>query len=195
MGWAIDGGDTGGQGWYDLTMECDPANAETIWTGGVNVWKSVNGGTNYTLNGHWYGGGGAPYVHADIHCLYAVPGSSPTRIISGNDGGVFSTTNGGTTWSDLSSNLAIAQQYRLGLAALNANLVITGWQDNGTNLRNGAANNRVLGGDGMESAIDHTNSNMEKCIMALYQNLLTEVVHSATLWAVAVSMKMKTVHG
>jgi Putative metal-binding motif/Secretion system C-terminal sorting domain len=160
LGWSTTGGDTGGQGWYDLTIESDPTNAEIIWTGGVNVWKSINGGTNFTLNGHWYGGGGAPYVHADNHHLYAVPGSSPTRILVGNDGGVFSTTNGGTNWSDLSSNLAIAQQYKLGLAALNANLVITGWQDNGTNLRNGAANSQVMGGDGMESAIDHTNSNI-----------------------------------
>jgi hypothetical protein len=109
LGWSPTGADSGGQGWYDLAIECDPANAETIWTGGVNIWKSINGGTNFTLNGHWYGGGGAPYVHADIHSLYIVPGSSPTRLLSGNDGGVFSTTNGGTNWTDLSSNLAIGR--------------------------------------------------------------------------------------
>jgi hypothetical protein len=160
MGWSTDGSGTGGQGWYDLRIVADPANAEIVYTGGVNVYKSINGGTNWTLNGHWYGGGGAPYVHADIHALYFVPGSSPSRLLCGNDGGVFSTTNGGTAWSDLSSNLAIGQQYKLGLAALNSNLVLTGWQDNGTNLKNGAAHSRPLGGDGMECAIDPTNSNI-----------------------------------
>lgn len=157
-GWSTDGSDGGGQGWYDLRIVADPTNADIIWTGGVNVWKSTNGGVNWALNGHWYGGGGVPYVHADIHALYFVPGTS--RLLCGNDGGVFSTTNGGTNWSDLSSNLAIAQQYRLGLAALNSNLVITGWQDNGTNLKNGATHSEILGGDGMECAIDPTNSNI-----------------------------------
>ncbi|MFM9986821.1 MAG: MopE-related protein [Flavobacteriales bacterium] len=157
-GWSTDGSDGGGQGWYDLRIVADPSNAETIWTGGVNVWKSTDGGSNFALNGHWYGGGGVPYVHADIHALYFVPGSN--RLLCGNDGGVFSTTNGGTNWSDLSSNLPIAQQYRLGLAALNSNLVITGWQDNGTNLKNGAVHSEILGGDGMECAIDPTNSSI-----------------------------------
>jgi hypothetical protein len=160
MGWSTNGSDAGGQGWYDLRVVADPSNAETIYTGGVNVWKSTDGGTNWALNGHWYGGGGAPYVHADIHSLYFVPGTSPGRLLCGNDGGIFSTTNGGTNWTDLSNNLAIGQQYKLGLAALNSNIVLTGWQDNGTNLKNGAAHSRPLGGDGMECAIDASNSNI-----------------------------------
>ncbi|MFN0032198.1 MAG: MopE-related protein [Flavobacteriales bacterium] len=156
LGWATDGSDSGGQGWYDLCITVDPTNAETIWTGGVNVWKSTNGGTNYTLNGHWYGGGGAPYVHADNHFM----GFVGTRLTIGNDGGVFTTTNGGTNWTDNSSNLPISQQYKLGVAALNSNIVLTGWQDNGTNRKNGAAWAEVIGGDGMECIIDHTNSNI-----------------------------------
>ena len=158
MGWNPNGLDSGGQAWYDLCIEADPTNAEIIYTGGVNIWKSSNGGTSWSLNGHWYGGGGAPYVHADIHSLYFVPGTS--RLLVGCDGGVFTTTNGGTAYSDISSNLQIAQQYRLGLSTSNSNLIITGWQDNGTNLKNGAVHTRPIGGDGMECLINPTTNNI-----------------------------------
>ena len=156
LGWSVAGNDTGGQAWFDLALECDPNNAEIIYTGGVNIWKSTNGGTTFTLNGHWFGGGGAPYVHADIHALFWVPTTG--RLMVGCDGGVFTTTNGGTTYTDISSNLQIAQQYRLGLSTSNSNLVITGWQDNGTNLKNGSTHTRPIGGDGMECII-HTSNN------------------------------------
>lgn len=155
MGYDPNGLDTGGQAWYDIAIEADPTNAEIIYTGGVNIYKSSNGGTNWSLNAHWYGGGGAPYVHADIHSLYFVPGTS--RLLVGCDGGVFTTTNGGTSYSDISSNLQIAQQYRLGLSTASQNVVITGWQDNGTNLKNGATHTRPIGGDGMECIINPTN--------------------------------------
>ena len=149
---------TGGQGWYDLRIAADPTNANTIVIGGVNVWKSTNGGTNFSLIGHWYGGGGAPYVHADIHAIHFVPNS--TRLLIGNDGGVFMTTNGGTSFSDISSNLPIAQIYRLSVAGTNNNVVISGWQDNGTNLKNGTTHTRPIGGDGMDCQINASNASI-----------------------------------
>jgi hypothetical protein len=158
LGWEPTGNDTGGQAWYDLRVEVDPANAEIVYTGGVNLWKSTNGGTSWTINSMWYTYPGVPYVHADIHAMYFLPGT--TRLLIGCDGGVFSTTNGGTSYTDHSSNLQIAQIYRLGTSALNATLSITGWQDNGTNLKNNTTHTRVIGGDGMECIIDPTNSSI-----------------------------------
>jgi hypothetical protein len=150
--------DAGGQGWYDLRIEANPTNADEIYLGGVNIWKSTNGGVNWNLAGHWFGGGGAPYVHADIHALYFVPGTS--RLLVGSDGGVFTTTNGGPNFSDISSNLPIAQIYKLSVAGTNANIVISGWQDNGTNLKNGATHTRPIGGDGMDCQINPSNSSI-----------------------------------
>jgi hypothetical protein len=157
MGWDPSGTDAGGQAWYDLVIEADPNDAEVIYTGGVNVWKSSNGGTSWSIAGHWYGGG-APYVHADIHAMSFVPGTS--RLLVGCDGGVFTTTDGGPNFSDISSNLQIAQQYRLSVSQTNSNLVLTGWQDNGTNLKNGATWTRPIGGDGMECIINPSNSSI-----------------------------------
>ncbi|MFM1772388.1 MAG: hypothetical protein RLZZ71_1530 [Bacteroidota bacterium] len=155
LGWNSNGGDAGGQGWYDLAIECSGTDANTLWVGGVNIWKSTNGGATWTCNAHWTGSGGLPYVHADVHCLTWIPSNNSLYV--GCDGGVFRTTDNGTSYSDASSNLQISQQYRLGIAQLNGNKILTGWQDNGSNLKNGTAHSQVLGGDGMECIIARTN--------------------------------------
>lgn len=159
LGWD-NGGDSGGQGWYDLCIAASPTNAEEVFTGGVNIWRSTNGGTSWTLNSHWYGGYSKPYVHADIHYLTFSPGSG-TTIWSGTDGGVFRTTNNGSAWSDLSSGLNIAQIYRLSVAqqAASATTNLSGWQDNGTNRLQGGTWSQRIGGDGMECIISHANTN------------------------------------
>ncbi|MBL7888863.1 MAG: PKD domain-containing protein [Bacteroidia bacterium] len=160
LGWNSNGGDAGGQGWYDLALAVAPTNADHVLVGGVNVWRSTNGGTNWTINAHWTGSG-APYVHADIHALEYIPGSA-TTYYAGCDGGLFRTTNSGTAWSDLSNGLQISQAYRIGLSSTNQNLLLTGWQDNGTNRWTGGTTwTQPLGGDGMEAIIDHSNANIQ----------------------------------
>jgi PKD repeat protein len=156
LGWASAGNDTGGQGWYDLALAASPTNANELVAGGVNIWRTTNGGSSWTLNGHWTGSG-APYVHADHHDLVYVNG---TTVLNGNDGGLFRTTNNGGSWTDLSNGLQIAQMYRLGTSATVNNLNLSGWQDNGTNRVSGTTWTRVIGGDGMECIIDFSNANI-----------------------------------
>jgi len=152
------GGDaTQGQGWYTLSIAVSQTSATTLVVGGVNVWKSTNSGTSWSKISSWTGGGG-PYVHADIHSLTFLQGSG-TTIYASDDGGINKTTNTGSTWSDLSSNLEIAEQYSIGLSGSNANLWITGWQDNGTNLASSGSWSEPLGGDGMMCFIDFSNNN------------------------------------
>ncbi|HEU4718808.1 MAG TPA: glycosyl hydrolase, partial [Bacteroidia bacterium] len=158
LGWNADGGDSGGQGWYDLSIAVAPYDANTIIVGGVNIWRSDDGGYNFYLNAHWYGGGGAPYVHADCHDLIFEPGTSGSYF-AGCDGGIFHTGNDGASFEDLSNNLCIAQIYRVGLSQQNAGTLITGHQDNGTNVKVGSNYFSGLGGDGMDCFIDRTNDN------------------------------------
>jgi PKD repeat protein len=155
LGWNSNGSDSGGQAWFDLAIAVSETNADVVVVGGVNIWRSTDGGANWNINGHWTGSG-APYVHADIHDLIFLPGSG-TTYFSGNDGGVFKTTNSGGAWSDISANLTIAQQYRIGLSASTENLLVAGHQDNGTNKMSGTAWSRIYGGDGMDCFIDRTN--------------------------------------
>src|SRR5581483_8787739 len=131
-----------------------PTNASEVIVGGVNIWRSTNSGVSWTLNADQVGVG-APYVHADIHHLTYLNGTS---YFASCDGGVFKTTNSGPNFGDISHNLEIAQQYSIGLSASNANIWLSGWQDNGTNRYNGSWAESLYG-DGMICFIDNTNNN------------------------------------
>ncbi len=142
---------TGGQAWYDLDMAADPKNAAIIYVGGVNIFKSTDSGTTWKINAHWVGTG-APNIHADQHALEF--NTAGDILYAGNDGGIYYTANGGTNWIDISQGLGIAQIYRLGQSATNQNMVINGYQDNGTGLYDNGNWYTVMGGDGMDCVID-----------------------------------------
>ncbi|MBU6343043.1 MAG: hypothetical protein KGS48_16225, partial [Bacteroidetes bacterium] len=155
LGYEANGSDTGGQGWYDLVVTIDPTNANVIFVGGVNIWKSTDAGVTWTLNTFWYNNPPYNEMHADKH---AFEWQNNTTLFCGNDGGIYKTTNGGTSWTDLSSTLAISQLYRIGVSQT-TNAVVAGLQDNGTKFRNNAGTwSDVIGGDGMECIIDFSNA-------------------------------------
>jgi PKD repeat protein len=154
--WSTTGGGAGGQGWYDLAIDASPTNANEIIAGGVNSWRSTNGGATWSLNSHWTGSGGRPYVHADLHFVLYTSGST---CFLGTDGGVARSTNNMVSWSTINGNMNIAQIYKMGISSNNPNRIITGHQDNGSNLYNGANWAQVFGGDGMDCFIDWNNNN------------------------------------
>ncbi len=158
LGYSENGSGAGGQGWYDLCIAADPLVANTIYIGGVNTWKSLDGGVTWTLNNFWYSlNNGIPAVHADKHSLDF---QNNTTLWIGCDGGAYVSTNGGTSWTDKSNTLVISQMYRLAVSQTDTK-VITGLQDNGTKLRSTAGVwSDVIGGDGMECQINRTNSNI-----------------------------------
>lgn len=152
-----DGTDAGGQGWYDLSLAVSPTNGNEVFTGGVNIWKSTNGASAFSINSDWTENSNLPYVHADIHDLQY---TSSTTLYAACDGGVFKSTNNGSSWTDISSNLAIAQQYRIGLSASSANILVAGHQDNGSNYMSNTTWKRWYGGDGMDCFVDRTNNSV-----------------------------------
>ncbi len=154
LGWEANGSDGDGQGWYTLSIDVSPTNKDEVVVGGVNIWKSGDGAVNWNLEAHWWGNG-APYVHADIHDLFYV-GANSYYVAS--DGGLAFTNNGGATFTDLSAGLQIAQMYRLGNSVTNPNLVVSGWQDNGTNSWSSGTWDHIYGGDGMECFVDYSNA-------------------------------------
>ena len=153
--WQPDGSDSGGQGWYDIACGVSPTDKNEITCGGVNSWKSLDGGATWSINTHWYGGG-APYVHADLHAVEYVSG---TTCYLGTDGGIARTTDGGSTWTTINGQMNIAQVYRIGQSSTTANYVLSGHQDNGTNLLNGTTWKEVYGGDGADCFVDWSNNN------------------------------------
>lgn len=156
LGRDASGNDNVGQGWYDLALGVSQTNKNVLAVGGVNVWRSIDGGNSWSLSGHWTGNS-APYVHADIHELKFSPHNG-NHLWACTDGGLSVSTNNGGNWSEKNSGLSIAQMYKLGASATTASKVLTGWQDNGTNYYN-TTWGKVIGGDGMECIIDYSNNN------------------------------------
>lgn len=154
---SANGSGTTGQGWYDLCIAVDPTNANIVYTGGINIWKSTDGGVTWALRTHWSGASGVQTVHADQHAL---EWQNNTTLWLGNDGGIYRTTNGGVNWTDRSNGLIISQMYRIDVAQQDSK-IITGLQDNGTKLRqtSGTWVDRI-GGDGMDCHISPTNANV-----------------------------------
>lgn len=161
LGYPIDGESQGGQGFYDLALDVNPNNAENIYTGGINVWKSINGGIDYILNAHWYYESDMlyNYVHADIHNIQYLDG----ELFVCSDGGVFRSLDGGVSFEDVSAGLQISQFYRFGGYEDDPELFIGGTQDNGSNLLSNNSWTHVLGADGMEAAIHPQNPNIMYC--------------------------------
>jgi photosystem II stability/assembly factor-like uncharacterized protein len=165
LGYACDGNDNASQATYDLCMTVDPTNVNNVFVGGVNNWKSSDAGVNWTISSHWIGssfgepcGSSVSSVHADQHCFAWSPLNG--RLYVGHDGGIHYTANGGTTWTEITNNLAITQIYRIGQGSANVNFSVFGSQDNGcAATTNGTTFTTTAGGDGMECVIDYNNSN------------------------------------
>ncbi|HEY6161365.1 MAG TPA: YCF48-related protein, partial [Bacteroidia bacterium] len=93
-------------GYYDMVLEVSPVNDQVIFTGGLDIAKSTDGGNTWTTTSDWSAWPATNYVHADNHAQKFLPGSSNT-IFSCNDGGIFKSTDQGGTWSDLSNGISI----------------------------------------------------------------------------------------
>lgn len=153
MSWGCEGG-SGGQAWYDLDIAVDPLDEDILYAGGVNCFKSIDGGATWEISSHWWGDCSVPAVHADLHVLEWNPVDG--RLYAGNDGGIYWTNNGGLTWPEITDGLPISQVYKIGQSATVKDLVINGYQDNGTSTWFGGNGwQTTRGGDGMECAVDH----------------------------------------
>jgi photosystem II stability/assembly factor-like uncharacterized protein len=144
-------------GYYDNAFAVSPIYDALLFAGGVEVVRSVNGAESWTKKSSWNAYGTPEYVHADNHAFAFHP-TNDSIIYSANDGGLFRSDDLGDTWTDLSSGLRIAQAYRLGTSLTDPDRVLSGWQDNGTNLWDGTTWEEVdvSTWDGMEAIIDHT---------------------------------------
>jgi photosystem II stability/assembly factor-like uncharacterized protein len=146
-----------GQGWYDLTIAVSPIDANIVIIGGINDWRSTNGGLNWSVISHWWGDS-VQAVHADQHMLKY---RSKGVLFNCNDGGVYYSTDDGTKLTDITNGMVTSQIYKLGVSQTVSNEIITGLQDNGTKLLSAGIWTDVKGGDGMECLIDYTDENIQ----------------------------------
>ncbi len=143
------------QAWFDFAIAVSPTNPDEIYVGVLDIWKSTDGGDDFTRLNFWFSQTPS-YTHADIHTLKFFN----DRLFCGSDGGIFSSLDGGTNFTDHTDGLAITQFYRIGLAKNNASKIVGGTQDNSGFVFNNNEWNVYTGGDGMDYEIDPTNSNI-----------------------------------
>ena len=138
------------QCWYDHILLTDPKDPETLYAGGVYLWKLKNGKWESLLPGH-----------VDQHAL----AWSGKTLYSGNDGGVFSSRNGGKTWKSLNDGLQLTQFYHGAIHPKDNSFLIGGTQDNGTPARDAGLGSRrlndawtrIMGGDGADVEVSRDN--------------------------------------
>jgi photosystem II stability/assembly factor-like uncharacterized protein len=144
------------QSWYDLALAVSSTNAEEIYTGCLNVWKSTNGGTSLTKLNNWSSPSAPSYTHADIHYL----GFHWNKLFCGSEGGIYVSSNGGSNFSDLTAGVQISQFYKIAVSKQSAAKMMGGLQDNGGYACSDNQWKNYYGADGMDTAIDPTNSNL-----------------------------------
>ncbi|MGB9181591.1 MAG: DUF4214 domain-containing protein [Pyrinomonadaceae bacterium] len=152
-----------GQFWYNCYIYADPTNADTVYIGARDVFKSTNGGNTWTNLTHNYSGNSfqprSANAHPDQHSLAFYPGNSNVIYI-GNDGGLYKTTNGGSTFQSLNDTLSLTQFTSIARHPTNPLISYGGTQDNGTQRRSVATPDQwqdFAGGDGGNTVIDPVN--------------------------------------
>jgi len=138
-----------GQSWYDMALTVSDINPDVIFVGVLNIWKSVDGGNDFTQINSWHQRTQS-FTHADIHFLRYFDGV----LYAGTDGGVYRSANDGVDFEDLSNTLSIAQIYTVSTSRPDSSKLASGLQDCGGFAYSGTDWNSYHGGDGMGSAVD-----------------------------------------
>ena len=76
--------------WYYTCLAIDPTDPNIVWVPQVNLERTIDGGKS------WHSVQGP--AHGDHHDVWIDP-ANPKRLLSGNDGGIALTSDGGATWA------------------------------------------------------------------------------------------------
>ncbi len=171
------GSTTNCQGWFVNICAVSPTDPDLVFFGGVQFWRSADGGNSWTWHDYLSngtGGGNAGLVYVDQWDIGFHPEDESTIYIF-NDGGVQKSTNGGIWWERKNNNLVTAQLYRSASARTEPTFMVGGFQDHGLqrvlNTDESLLWKRMTTFDGAVCIIDPTNSNI------LYMNW-----NAGTIW-------------
>lgn len=144
----------GGQGGYDLCIAANPLDADEVYVGGINVWKSSDHGISWTIVNDGYHDCNGPnqHVHVDQHWLEFHPSTNDLFVC--NDGGIYYSDDDGASFENISGGLMINQPYRVAVSQQDGGKVLMGMQDNGSALWESNLLDFVNVGDGNECRIN-----------------------------------------
>ena len=152
------------QCFYDIALAVDPTNPLGVLLGGnvtgactKLVARSNDGGTAFAPT--------ATGVHADNHVIQFAP-SDPTIVYMGTDGGIYKSTTGGTSWTQMNTPTFRAVQFQsIATHPNDREIMLGGTQDNGTIRRLANATwSRTDSGDGGYALFDRNNAGPETAL-------------------------------
>ena len=148
-------GTWGAQMWYYNTLRVSPTDPNVVWSAGIAVLRSLNGGTSWSALS--LTGPDGNDMHVDFHGLAFTPDGS--KLYIGNDGGMYSTsdiTAARPNWTALNDTLAITQFYPgMSMDPGTSGVSLAGAQDNGVQLFDGSGTwTGVASCDGGYTAMD-----------------------------------------
>ena len=108
---------------YYSQIRIDPNDPERIYLGGSSMYRSSDGGRNFTADA-------AEGVHLDHHAIWINPADSD-HLLLGSDGGVSVSWDRSDNWYQF-RNLPISQFYEIGVDMRRPYHVCGGLQDNGS---------------------------------------------------------------
>ncbi len=171
------------QGWYALAVDIDPSNSNNCIVGGLDTWKTTNGGGTWSQISTWVGTTPVnQYVHADVHKIVWYDGGN--KLIFACDGGIHYSSDKGTTIRDRNTGLRIKQFYSCAIHPSTTNYFLAGAQDNGIHQFNNAglsSSVEVLGGDGAFVRIDQDQPQYQ--MGAYVYNRYRRSTNSGTGWS------------
>jgi photosystem II stability/assembly factor-like uncharacterized protein len=144
------------QAWYDLALTVSSVDKNIIYVGVLDIWKSTDGGEDFTKLTTWFQPDTPSFTHADIHFLRFIDG----KFFAGTDGGIYVSTNEGVNFTDLTEKLSISQFYKISASVQNSSVIAGGLQDNGGFAYNETSWTNYHGGDGMEGNVSPINENI-----------------------------------
>ncbi|MBE9492045.1 MAG: T9SS type A sorting domain-containing protein, partial [Bacteroidetes bacterium] len=140
-------------GWWFGRIHIDPTNPDIVYPIGLDLYKTSNGGASWENISSYT-------VHVDQHDLVAHV-LDHEHLVLGNDGGVYISDNGGSTWNHL-ENLPIMQFYTCEVDEQFPERLYGGAQDMGTNrtMTGGLSDwQNIYGGDGFYVLVDPVDNN------------------------------------
>ncbi|MEL6917799.1 MAG: thrombospondin type 3 repeat-containing protein, partial [Bacteroidota bacterium] len=144
------------QSFYNLTIAVSPTDANEVFTGAINVWRSTNGGSSFNRLNDNDNVAGPAYTHVDTHTLKFFN----NKLFCGSDGGLFVSEDNGDSFTDRTQGITVTQFYRISVANGNSSRIAGGTQDNSGFVLNNGNWNIYTGGDGMDYEIDPNNENL-----------------------------------
>ena len=139
------------QGWYAKGALIHHENPNLILLGGVELFKSINGGNVFVQKTTYTGPDSE--MHPDIHDIIANP-LDPDKVYILTDGGLFRSNDFGETFFSCNDGYVTSQFYIGSISAQTNDKGLGGLQDNFTQRYDGSKYwDAIIGGDGSFNAI------------------------------------------